>query len=280
MLTIKIDDLEALSDARQSVDVQMKIKLAYSMGSRLRSTNEATVKTLRDMLDEAETRAEMGRFLSQVLIGVCLYMFALGAMKELAQHVPDTTIVIVPIFLAFAIALGFAIKYSVFPASAYGFTMDRWQHSVVEAILFSLPIAGVIVFAKWMLTLYMPGLQDAPMFDFYQSKNASLSTVIFATLAYTVFAPIQEMISRSGMQASVQMFLTGKHKKWISIFVATILFSATHLHVSLTLALLVFPLGIFWGWLFSRHNSLVGVSVSHVALGLFGLFIVGFPTRV
>jgi CRP-like cAMP-binding protein len=279
VLVISIRDLESLSQAHVSVDVRMKINLAYEMGRRLRHTNEVTVRTLRENLEEAETRAEMGRFMSRVLIGTCLYMFALGAMKALAQFLPDTTMVTVPILLAFAVGLFINIKSSIYPASAYGFTTKNWRPAVKEAILFSLPVVALIIGVKLVLIHTMPHLEGAPVFDFYQSKGVSLTTGLLAALAYSIFAPIQEMIARSGMQSSFQMFLTGKYKTVVAIFLSTLLFSSTHLHVSFTLAVLVFPLGLFWGWLYSRQPTLIGVTISHVVLGLFGLFVVGFPTR-
>ncbi len=49
-----------------------------------------------------------------------------------------------------------------------------------------------------------------------------------------------------------------------------------HLHFSPLVALAVFPLGLYWGWVFHRHQNLVGVSVSHTVVGLFGFGAVGF----
>ena len=276
VLVISIADIDRFSQAEKPVDLQMKINLAYELGRRLRTTNETTVRTLREKLNEAETRAEMGRFMGRVLIGTCLYMFALGATKALATYLPDTTIVSIPILIAFAIALYVNIKTSIYPASAYGFNTDNWQEAVKEALLYSLPLAVLIVVVKWLLTLTYPPMQGLPVFDLYRSKGFSVVGILASTFAYSCFAPIQEMIARSGMQSSFQMFLSGKHKTATSIFLSTLLFSSTHLHVSLQLAMLVFPLGLFWGWLYSRHPTLIGVSVSHVCLGLFGLFVVGF----
>jgi CRP-like cAMP-binding protein len=279
VLVIPIVDLEKLSNAEHTIDIQMKINLAHEMGRRLRETNESTVRTLREKLNESEKRAEMGRFMSRVLIGTCLYMFALGATKALSQYLPDTTMVTVPILLAFAFGLAINIKTSAFPASAYGFTTKNWKPALKEAFLFSLPVAALIVLSKYILTLTMPQLEGAPVFDLYKSKGLDMGTILLMALFYCCFAPIQEMIARSGMQSSFQMFLTGKYKTVVAIFLSTLLFSSTHLHVSLSLALLVFPLGLFWGWLYARNPTLIGVSASHVMLGLFGLFIVGFPTR-
>lgn len=277
VLVIPIRDLESLSQADPSVDVQMKINLAYEMGHRLRTTNETTVRTLREKLNEAEIRVEMGKFMSRVLIGTCLYMFALGATTALSDYLPDTTLVTIPILIAFAIGLYLNIKTSIYPASAYGFNTENWQGALKEAFMFSLPVAGLIVVAKWILTMTDPALEGIPIFDFSRSRDLGMGILLLLAAAYACFAPAQEMIARSGMQSSFQMFLTGKHKTATSIFLSTLLFSSTHLHISTQLALVVFPMGLFWGWLYSRHPTLIGVSASHIFLGLFALFIVGFP---
>ena len=279
VLVVPIADLEALSSADATVDVTLKITLASELGKRLRTLSDTTVRTLREKLDEAEKRAEMGRFMSRVLIGTCLYMFALSSIKALKAFVPDTTMITVPILLAFAIGLALNIKLSVFPARAYGFTLHNWRTALTEAVLFSLPVAALIVVVKFSLVQFHPKMIGMPVFDFYQSKNVSVTTLALSAMAYAVFAPVQEMITRSGMQSSFMMFLDGKYKMWLAIFLSTLLFSSTHLHVSFILALLVFPIGLFWGWLYSRHPTLIGVSTSHVMLGLFGLFVIGFPTK-
>ncbi len=275
VVVLPIERIEQLSNGDRSVDVQMKINLAYEMGRRLRATNEATVQVLREKLDEAEKRAEMGKFMSRVLIGTCVYMFALSATKSLADMAHDTALVTVPILAAFAIGLWFNIKASVFPASSYGFTLHNWRPAVCDALLLSLPVAAVIVLLKVILVLTYAPMEGKPVFELYRSKDTL--TLVLSAIAYCVFAPIQEMVARSGMQSSFMMFLTSRHKVWLSIFLSTLMFSSTHLHVSVTLALLVFPFGLFWGWLYSRHPTLLGVSLSHVGIGLFALYVVGIP---
>ena len=55
------------------------------------------------------------------------------------------------------------------------------------------------------------------------------------------------------------------------------MFCATHLHMSSTFALLVVVPSVFWGILFARQGSLIGVSISHVLIGLWTLFVLGLP---
>jgi CRP-like cAMP-binding protein len=276
LFVIPIERLEQLSRSEESIDARMKINLAYEMGRRLRNTNEATVKYLRDQLDEARTRAEMGKFMSKVLIGTCLYMFALGATTILSDLVPDTTMVSLPILCGFALGVYLTIRTSIYPVSAYGLTMNNWRHATKESLLFSIPVAFLIVFAKFLAVTFVPQMQDDAVLDFSRSTGLDLSMVLLFAAAYACFTPVQELVARSGLQSSFQMFLTGKYRIWSSIFLANLLFSATHLHVSVPMALTVFPLGLFWGWLYSRHGTIFGVCVSHALLGVFGLVIVGF----
>lgn len=279
VLVIPIDSVERSQHGRLPIGAQMKIALAEQMSGRFRNMAGATVEMLQARLDEESKRAEMGRFVSRVLFGTCLYMYALGTLQALKGDVADTTMVTVPLIALFAIGLCINIHSSIYPARVYGFTLDNWKLAVIDAVLLSLPVAVLIVVVKWMLVELYPPMAGQRVFDFYQSKDVGLVATLLAAVGYAIFAPVQELIARSGMQSSLAMFLTGPYRVPLSIFLSTLLFSSTHLHVSVMLAILVFPLGLFWGWLYARHPTLIGVSLSHVALGLFGLFIVGFPTK-
>ncbi len=275
--SVAIADLASPLDDSPSVANRLKIRLAYQMATRLRRSDEMTVRTLRDKLSEAERRYEMSKFISRTLIGLALYMFSLGLASALAREVPDTTAISLPILAAFAFGVYRTVKTSPWPPSAYGFTLRNWRGNALEAVLLSIPAAFVIVAAKWVAIQVMPSFAGQPLFDLARSTGLSLREVLLYGLAYAAFTPIQEIVARAGIQSSLQMFLDHRYRVVEAIVLSNLLFSATHLHVSLTLALLVFPMGLFWGWIFARQGSLVGSSVSHILLGVFGLFVVGFP---
>ncbi|MEM7295784.1 MAG: cyclic nucleotide-binding domain-containing protein, partial [Pseudomonadota bacterium] len=174
VLVIPIDRLERTQQEHLPIGAQMKIALADQMGGRFRNMAGTTVEMLQAKLDEEEKRAEMGRFVSRVLFGTCLYMYALGALQALTGYVADTTMVTIPILVLFAIGLYINVKTSIYPASAYGFTLENWRPAVKEAILFSLPVAVLIVVVKWILVETYPPMQGQRVFDFYQSKGVGL----------------------------------------------------------------------------------------------------------
>ncbi len=272
VLVIPIREFERVAAA----DAQMKIALVHEVARRLRTTNEVAVCSLRERLQEALIRDEMGRLMCRLLIGSCLYMYALGVTLWLQQYLPSTTPISIVILAAFATSLSVNIKTSSFPASAYGFTTRNWQVAVKEALLFSLPVAGLIVLAKAIMIHSVPAMAGEPLFDLYRSKQVSASIEALLLLAYTVFAPVQEMIARA-VQSALMLYLRGRFRVVLAILVSTMLFSATHLHTSPALALEVFPLGLFWGWLYLRNPTLIGVSLSHILLGPFAFYVVGVP---
>ncbi len=276
---IPVADLNEEDIGSFPIGVLMKINLGTKIARRIRTTNENTVRSLQGQLEESEKRAELGGFMSRVLIGTALYTFALSLTKSFDEQITDTTFVTVPILIVFATALAINIKFSSYPLAAYGLTLKGWKKGVVDGFLFSIPLVIFQLIVKWILLQTIPSMEGQPLLDFYQSKGVSPEMVIVALIAYTLFTPVQEFVVRSGLQSSFQLFLTGRHKKWLSIFLATLLFSSTHLHVSFILAILVFPVGIYWGWLYARSGSIVSVSVSHILVGCIGLFVIGFPTK-
>jgi CRP-like cAMP-binding protein len=277
LLRVSVPDLLEHMGKELSAANRMKINLAYEMAARLRNTNETTVKTLREQLQEAERRVEMSKFISRLLIGLCLYMFALGVTSALSKLAANTSLISLPILAAFAFGVYRTVKTSPWPPSAYGFTLQNWRANALEGIVLTIPLAAVVVLAKWVAIKLVPGMAELRLFDLSRSTGWSLPIILLSTAAYCAFTPVQEIIARSGIQSSFQMFLTHKHRIWESIFLSNLLFSVTHLHVSLHLALLVFPLGLYWGWIYARQGSLVGSSVSHAILGSFAIFVVGFP---
>ncbi|MDZ7827699.1 MAG: CPBP family intramembrane glutamic endopeptidase [Gammaproteobacteria bacterium] len=277
MLALRVADLEQLEEPEPGAFTRMRLNLARELAMRLRGTNEASVRHMEGRIEEAETRAEMGRFMSRVLIGTCLYMFAVVLMEPLRELIPDTTIISALILLGFAGGLYLNIRTSMFPASAYGFTLRGWRPALGEALLFSLPLLALIVLAKWVLIRTLPAFAGEPLFDFYGYTGLGPGTALAVAAGYAAFVPFQEMVARSGIQSAFMMYLHHRRRRSMSIFMSTLLFSTTHLHTSATFALMVFPLGLFWGWLYDRHPTLIGVVASHLLIGIFAVFVVSFP---
>ena len=276
-LMLRVRDLEQSAGPALHPAARMQLNLAREMARKMRDSTASTVRHLEASLVEARTRIEMGRFMSRVLIGTCLYMFALVLLQPLKALVPDSTVFSVVILLGFALGLSLNIRTSMFPASAYGFTLAGWKAALAEAALFSLPVLAGIVGLKWWLLQTSPAFAGRALFDFYRPAGLGTGGTLAVVAAYALFVPVQEMVARSGIQSSLMMFLRPRHRVPMSIFMSTLLFASTHLHTGLAFALLVFPMGLFWGWLYSRHPTLIGVVFSHLLIGIWAVFVVSFP---
>ena len=276
LLEIKIEDLNAMSSENDSISSRIKVNLAREMGKRLRNINETTVKTLHDQLVEAKARVAIGTIICWLLVGICCYVVVLKSISSIASSSASTTLISVLILSVFGFMTFAAVKRSGYPLSTYGITLNKWKRSVVESILFSLLILLLIIFGKWMLVLFHPKMQGEAVFSFITNLKVSGWAVAGDIALYSIFTPIQEFIARGGVQSSFQEFLSGKNKNLYALLIANLMFSMTHLHLSTAFAAMVFIPGLFWGWLYYRQHTLIGVCISHLLIGLFAYYVVGF----
>ena len=279
VLVLSIDqllDLENSKTENRSLSTQLKINLANEIGSRVRSANATTIDNLRQKLAEAKLRAEVATYVVRFIISLCIYMFSLGAALTVAEQLPNTFLITLGVLVLFSITVYINLKRSSIPLSTWGFTLENWRDSAREAVLFSLGAMAVIVGCKYLLVTFVPAWQGEPVFDFYQSRNLAPEFVIISAMAYMLMTPVQETAIRVGVQRPLQLFLTSKYSGFYAIFVSSCVFAALHLHISLSVAAFVFPMGLFWAWLYHRIPSLIGPFVSHMLVGVFSVFVVGF----
>jgi membrane protease YdiL (CAAX protease family) len=172
------------------------------------------------------------------------------------------------------------VKRSGYPASFYGFTLYNWQRSVTESILFTIPILLLSLGAKWWVITHLPQFSHEALFNVghgASTKPFAETWIITAmALAYVfISSPIQEVLFRGGLQSTLQTFLLGKHRYFLAILTSNLIFAMMHLVLSAVLAILTFAIGLFWGWLYKRHGTLMGVVLSHVLTGFWVFFILG-----
>ncbi len=263
----------------------LTLKMGEKVSKRLRYTNEVTVKTMRAELRATKLLLASGRFMTSIVFITSLYIFSLGILEALKNHVPTTTPISIGLIIFFAIAALSIILRSGFPLNNYGLTLRNWRQVSFEAILFTIPIMVLIVLIKWIFIRSLPSLSHESVFQPFivlQKVGVSRMDYILLPLAYAAFCPLQEFIARGVLQGSFHMFLQKKtwRSVWFAIFLGNLLFSATHAHTSLGFAGLAFFPGLFWGWLFYRQQSLVGVSISHIIVGIWAVFIVSFTNLV
>jgi len=284
VFAIAISDLQALinhsADALVIYDIIIT-NLAREVSKRLRDTDDTMVKSLANELHLEQTRGLIGRLIINIIIMISFYTFALSIITRLTNIVESTTIIGAPIVSILVCATYFFIKKNKVPISFYGLTWIGWRKALFEGLLFTLPVLALMVLAKYIAIKTVPEFAHLSLFDLNPAINHGLSgtrhswLLILFPLIYLLFVPAQELVFRGVLQGSLADFLTGPYKTWLAILMADFIFSMTHLHVGLGLALLAFLPGIFWGWLYSRHHTLLGVTVSHILIGGFAFFVLG-----
>lgn len=252
----------------------LRTRLTQAITRRLRDTNELTAQALALQL-------AMGRFLTFIIFLLSLYAYVLSGLSHVASKTISTT----PITLGLStllIGASFAMMRRLgYPLAFYGLTTRGWRRALVEGVLLTIPLCGVVVAVKWLLLRVAMGMADTPIFDPFVALNmaatpdAGAGTLLAMAAVYAFHAPLQEFLVRGALQSPLQQFLGGAGGHWSPIIASNLIFSAFHLYISFGFALVTFLPGLFWGWLYARHGTLIGVSLSHVILGLWTVFVVG-----
>lgn len=282
LMKISYSELRKLSEAHRN---EIILQMAKNLTQRLRDSNEITVQAIKKQLDEYKIRVKMGTFMINVIITLCLFTFALSGVDYLENIAPVSSFVSLPLTIVLLFGFLLLIKYTQLPLSTFGITLVNWRQAVFESVLYTIPILVLIVLIKIIMIKTVPSYQHHAIFEPFdnvirssapQNSHYRYEIGLLTLIFYLFFiSPIQELIVRGGLQSSLQLFLTGKNKTLTAILISNLILSTMHLYLSLRMALLVFLPGIFWGWLYSRHKTLIGVIISHIMMGAWAFWVVG-----
>jgi CRP-like cAMP-binding protein len=281
VLKLNVDQLDvALQDP--AIYKKLYHNLAKHFSLRLRHTNDTVVASLQSDLKRARMQINMGNLMVTTLVILTLFIFSLNLIQYFSTHMTDTTVITLPVLIVVLIALSVNMRISGYPLSFYGITFENSRTAVTEAVLYTLPLLGLMTFIKWIAIQIIPSLSGEPLFQMaaiFTKTRTELTMLDFVPLAYVLLSsPIQELIFRGTLQASLKEFLIGKHHVGLSIFVSNLLFALIHIAVSMVLSAFAFVIGLFWGWLYNKHKTLFGVVISHMIIGGWAFFVLGIQS--
>lgn len=275
-LVLPLAHIVQLAETRPSL-VPVLVDAGALMAERLRLASANAAATADRALGEERMRAVMGRFTLLLILAYTVYTWLLGTAVQVKALMGRSEFVTVPFIVICCSILAVFVRVSGYPARFFGLSrVDAGRH-LREALLFTLPWLAGALLLKWALVTWHPAMQGWPLLQMGSPPPPGVPASGFnpwLALAYVVFAPFQELIYRGGVQGPLAHFLTGRQKDWLAITGANIIFSAAHLYVSPGLAVMAFVAGQFWGWLYARQGTLVGVSASHVLLGFWAFEVV------
>ncbi len=280
LLRINFDELNDLVKKDPVFDQIFK-HISVDITQRLRDTNEITVNALEKQINEYKLRVATGIFMMYIISGISIFVFALSGLQYLVHHISNSSFISLPFMFIVVCVFLLELKVTKLPAALFGFTFKNARKALIESFFYSLIFCCFILLLKWIEILVFPSFAGRSLFEPFALIHGTASHSkyfmwVITLILYCFFiSPLQEVMCRGAFQGSLDIFLVGRYKKVLSILISNLLFSMFHIFVSFQLAVLVFIPGIFWGWLFSRHKTLVGVCLSHMMLGFWALWVVG-----
>lgn len=242
---------------------------ADELGERLTRVSDVAAQWQRDLMEQYRIRVSFGTLFTHVILMMFLYTSALGVLRGFSATAGSSTLTTSALLILVALGAAWIMKVSGFPPQTFGFTLARWRWVLVDSLMWSAAFCAVLTLGKAALLYGSPAHAGLPMFKPWVSPAGAQATLLAYGL-YVMLSPVQEFVARGLMQGALTRMLTGRWVPLQAIVVSNAVFSVSHQHLGLGYALAVFVPGLFWGWLYHRHGSLLGVSVSHVLIGLWG----------
>jgi membrane protease YdiL (CAAX protease family) len=266
-LVITGEALDRLVDARPGL-AHGVVAIAREQANRLRAVSRTEAESMERALDHERRHTNVGRFVFMVIVTYALYTWVLGTATQAKEALGHSEYVTIPTMIVCVAALVAFMKRSGYPPSFFGLTLHHWRRNVVEAVAFTLPLMLLAVLIKAWMVSHLDSMQGEPIFQVLHHSYVDHVFNPWLIAGYLTFVPLQELVYRGGLQGALEHFFSGPWRGWAAIFTSNIIFSSGHLYISLGLSVAALLAGFFWGWLYRRQRSLVGVALSHVLLGL------------
>lgn len=275
---IEAKPFRALSQLKNS-KTYYKIISNYlkSQQDYLRDTNAATIEALKKELETAKKIIKIGYAFTFTIVCLAVYLIIARFILEDVKSLNTSTFVSAALILVTSLAIGIAIKGIGLKLRSFGLNFKNWKKAIGESLLATVIFLGFITLVKWLLISYYPPMLNSSLFDMrFLDHNLNFALIILTT--YAVFAILQEFIFRGAIQGTLQQVLVGKRVHLTAIILSTLLFIMAHIHLANPL----FPIaviipGLMWGTLYARHDTLVGVAISHILIGIYAIEILGSP---
>jgi membrane protease YdiL (CAAX protease family) len=265
VLAIPFAAIDGLSDEGRA---EVLRRAGEELAGRMRLGGDASALAAR------RARA-MGQFVVAVMTLQCVYAIALTALPFLDGVLPaSTSYVSVPLQLLFGIVAIAFIAQTRLPLRVFGIGFRDLLGSLALGVVVTLPFLLVVTVIKWIVLLAkgskMPLVESTDVGRLVDDPRIRTLFVV-----YVVSCIVQELIVRSALQASLHLFLVGKYARWQAVAVCALVFATNHLHMSALFAAVALLPGLVWGWMFDRKRNLVGVVLSHAAVGTWVFFLLG-----
>ncbi len=275
LLEVGREVLDGFDPDRSTPLEYLLVEVARSLSSHLRNSRDGAVDAVRRELELSRVRNAMASFLLHMLLGFAAYAVAMKYFASQQLTLKNATVVTGPMMVAMcATAVAFG-RHSGLSARSFGLHWDDARAHVREALLWTLPVLGLLTLGKWAM-VQLPAYAGQPVIPLLE-RPFTLGPLLGYGV-YSLLVPFQEFLSRGAIQGPLYEFFTGSdRRRWFwAIVVSNTLFGVTHLHLTINYGVAAFTGGVLWGVLYARQRSLVGPVISHVIVGVYALYVLGF----
>lgn len=271
-----------LKESDPELYVELLALGAQRLGERLGEQDASSAVALINAEHLGRQRRASSLFI--LLSGLLLsgYSLILATTSELMRVEGLSTMLSLSVLLLFTLGAVYVLRDTGYGLHRFGLHLRRWRVAVIESLAATLVMCALVLAVKlWLIQpgQLLEGQELLRLTALLEGRTGELSAsqLLFLMGTYLLYAPLQELIARGALQSGLQEFLVGARRTAWAVVLSNLLFAAAHAHISLAVAALVFLPGLVWGALFARHRSLLGVCLSHLLLGWFTLYMVGFP---
>ncbi len=253
--------------------------MAKGMSLHIRNANATLAEALRNELEHTRARVVMGSFIIAIIAMLFFYVLLLIYMQQHGKNLSTTSFITTPMIIGYSVIIFLYMRNmrkAGYPLKTFGLTLKNWKISIKESLLGTVAFIGLLTLTKLFLITIFSDFEHRSLFEGnVVDMKTDVHTQILLFFLYLMFVPLQEFVARGALQSSFEEFLISPRKKMLAIFLSNILFGMTHFIISIWFGLLSFIPGLMWGWLYSRHRTLVGVTISHQLVGIWGIYFLG-----
>jgi membrane protease YdiL (CAAX protease family) len=272
----QINDIYEFADPEKNPENIVNLVESFGMMSvKLEAREfqlEKTIEELKDKNEQLEQSIKMRNHLNFVFMNtvalLSFFSFVLAVLKTSASGASATSIFIVSRLIEISILVSsiMLIVRSKLPLSEFGLTLKNLPRAIKESLLATVAAIVLCTFLKFILVRYHI-VSDTSVLRF--------SNVGWTFAFYILVAPLQEFLGRGVVQGTLQRIVPGKYGWIMAIILTSLVFGTLHLYISTSFALASMIGSFLWGWLYLRHGTIAGISLSHFLIGLW-LGVLGF----
>ncbi|KTD11876.1 cyclic nucleotide-binding protein [Legionella gratiana] len=253
---------------------QLIVNLSKALPDRLREANKLATKALKKEIFLLKNQIKTARFMTYLLVIISLFII-LKDTASWAQFTENPNVLNIRITLVLALIFFVIMWKNGYSLAEMGLTLKNSKQSIIESLIVSFFIICSFLLIKWVLITNTLYFKETPLVCF--CKN--IYELLELSIGYIILAPIQEFIARGCLQSSLMHYVK-RDQSIYAVLMSNLIFCSFYSSFALSASILLFILGLIWGWLYLRYQTLIGVSLSHMLVGICLTGVIGFPIQL